>query len=132
MGDSEGVPSAILSEAVVLRGGPLQDEKGAEVMYQNAFEEWDASGRWALSVFSWPGWTADQLAAGWRYRGETMQASTTTRLAQAGFPVVPEPRWEGDTHALLMLGDEPTEDTWDRLRPCFGPEMPNPQYRGRQ
>lgn len=124
----ETAPPPLPDDTVVLRGGPIHGEEGSKVLYQNAFEEHLESERWALSVFAWPGWTAEEIAASWRYRGMSMQATTVEILREAGFEVVPEPRWEGDTHCLLMLGGKPTEDDWDRLRPCFGREVANPKY----
>lgn len=129
--DDIAAPGPLPNDAVVLRGGPIHGDKGSQVLYDNAYAEEQESGRWALSVFSWPGWTAAEIADSWRYQGQPMQETTAGELRSAGFDVIPEPRWEGDTHALLMLEGEPTEETWERLRPCFGPVMPNPHYRNR-
>lgn len=131
MSDQHDV-SPLPNEAVVLRGGPIHGRDGSNQLWLNAMSEYLQSERWALSVFSWPEWTAEEIAESWRYQGKHMQASTVEKLTEKGFVVVPEPRWEGDTHCLLMLGGEPTEETWERLRPCFGPERPNPRYRAFQ
>ena len=133
----DGGGTSLPPETVVLRGGPMGGKEGANAMMLNALSEALKPGPWALSVFCWPGLTVAQLADEWGYFGKHMQESTVGVLAAAGFEVIPNPRPEivakygKDTHALLMLGGKPTEETFERLRACFGTEMPNPHYRGK-
>ena len=83
--------------------------------------------RYGLSLSTWPGSTAEEIAM--RPGGpphSMMRASTVRRLRQAGFDLEPTGR---PGHVTLYLPDPPTEEDWERLEQAFGPAVPNPAAR---
>lgn len=98
----------------------------SEILALNATLEFMATERWALSVAYAPGLSAAEIAEAWPYRGLSMQASTASQLLEKGFTITKDDVMS--VHGLLMLPGVPTERTWEDLRSCFGPPMPNPAY----
>ena len=117
----------ILPEGAIVIRGDLMDRR---VLMDNALIEHDKSGRWALSVGASARLDAAAIASEWPYRGKHYCPSTAGQIRAAGFDLVPDP--PGSVHWLLMLNEEPVEETWERLKTCFGPPRDNPSYRGRR
>ena len=122
-------------DAVVVRAGEMASKslKDNAVTHHRQFREW------ALSVASYPGMSAREIAICRRLRNRSMRVSTVAEIQSQGFEVVSDPDdspYGPELHALIMLpidpSDEPTEDAWedmwDEVRGCFGELEPNPAY----
>lgn len=89
-----------------------------------AQSHFDAEGIYALSVFSVPEMTADEIAQGVPLRHSMIRVSTAGRLRAAGYEVVSSPGPLG--HADLLLPNPPTNDDWRALDAAFDPSRPHP------
>ena len=81
-------------------------------------------GRYGLSLWTWPGATADEIAT--RPGGPPhplMRTSTVRTVREAGFNLEHTGR---PGHVTLYLPDSLTEEDWQRLEQAFGPPVPNP------
>jgi hypothetical protein len=121
MPEAEDVsPERLPDDAVVVRGGLMI----AADLVLGAQSHFDARGIYALSVFSVPGISADEIARGVPLPHSMIRESTTGRLRAAGYEVVRSPGPPG--HADLMLPNPPTDDDWRALDAAFDPPRPNP------
>ena len=93
------------------------------VLETNAQTYYDEFGEYALSVYSLPGRSADEIALLASLPHAKIRASTVGRLRAAGYRVVPSPGPPG--HADLELPDPPTEDDWRALDALFDPPRRN-------
>jgi hypothetical protein len=115
---------ALPDDALVLRGGHMQPD----TLETNALTEYDASGRYALSVFSAPGLDREQLArVAAQPRGQ-VRLSTVGRIRTAGYEIV---RSENiaPAHADLILPNPPTDADYEAVIAAFDPPVPNPARR---
>ena len=132
MPEDERSPRAALPPgAVVVRAG----EMGSKSLWDNAVTHHTQFQEWALSVAADSNMSAEEIAIGRRLRNRSMRASTVGDIRDGGFEVVRDPDdapYGPELHALILLpidpSDEPTEETWDELRSCFGEREPNPAY----
>lgn len=106
--------------AVVVRGGLMQPADLAV----GAESQFDLEGFYALSVFSVPGRTADEIATGVPLPHSAIRESTVGRVRAAGYDVAPSPGPPG--HADLLFSAPPTEADWRTLDEIFDPPRPNP------
>lgn len=84
----------------------------------------DREGVYALSVFSTPGRTPDEIATSVPLPHATIRESTVGRVRAVGYDVVPSPGAPG--HADLVFPAAPTGDDWQALDAIFDPPRPNP------
>lgn len=89
-----------------------------------AQSHFDREGFHALSVYSSPGRTADEIATSVPLPHSTIRESTVGRVRAAGYDVVPSPGPPG--HADLVFPAAPTEDDWQTLDEIFDSPRPNP------
>ena len=116
-------PLRLPDAAVVVRGGlmfPADLETGALTHY-------DEFGRYALSVYSLPGRTGDEIAVLVPLPHSKIRESTVGRLRAAGYEVVPSPGPPG--HADLRVPNPPSRGDWQALDALFDPPRPNPAAR---
>jgi len=98
---------------------------GLTVAVETHYEE--THGReYALSVASYPGLTADDLARRAHLANRQMCETTVGALRSHGYEVVLTE--EATAHADLVLPSDPSEDLWIDLRAVFGPPRANPVY----
>lgn len=90
----------------------------------SAQSQFDVEGVYALSVFSAPGMTADEIAEGVPLRHSMIRESTAGRLRAVGYDVVSSSGPPG--HADLILRDSPTDADWQALDEAFDAARPNP------
>ncbi len=107
-------------DAVVVRGGLMS----AADLSLGAQTHFDAEGAYALSVFSVPGKTADEIARGVPLPHSMIRESTVGRLRAAGYDVVSSLGPPG--HADLILPNPPTDDDWQALDKTFDAARPSP------
>lgn len=84
----------------------------------------DAERIYALSVFSVPEMSADEIARAVPLRHSMIRESTAGRLRAAGYEVVSSPGPPG--HADLLLPNPPTDNDWRALGAAFDSPRPNP------
>jgi hypothetical protein len=117
-------------DALVIRGGEMRRRT---LMLSATGYEADHPGEYALSFWSWPGMTADEIAlrvgrrvlphprfrkcAVGKIRGLEVSDGRPLDLARTG------PR---DGHYTLLLPAPPTDDDLDALGRLFDPSQPNP------
>ena len=89
-----------------------------------AESHFDQEGFYALSVFSVPGQTADEIATGVPLPHSAIRESTVGRVRAAGYDVVPSPGPPG--HADLLFAAPPTAADWRMLNEIFDPPHRNP------
>ena len=118
--DDEVVSQPLPDEALVVRGGVME----LAVLETNAQTHYDEFGEYALSVYSLPDRSADEIALLASLPHAKIRVSTVGRLREAGYPVVPSPGPPG--HADLELPHPPTEGDWRVLDALFDPPRPNP------
>lgn len=121
---SDGPPDDLPDDAVVVRGG-LMLPAGLALSVQSHF---DTEGVYALSVFSVPGKTADEIVSGVFLPHSTLRESTVGRLRAAGYDVVSSPGPPG--HADLILPNSPTDDDWQALDETFDAPRPKEATMG--
>lgn len=121
MPDAEGVLLERLpDDAIVVRGGlMLPSDLGL-----SAQSHFDVEGFHALSVYSVPGMTADEIAVGVPLRHSKIRASTVGRVRAAGYDIVRSPGPPG--HADLVLPTPPADHDWSALDRIFDPPRLNP------
>lgn len=98
-----------------------------EDLQTSAMTHYDELGYYALSVYSLPDLTVDEIATAARLPHSKIRESTVGRLRAHGYEVVPSPGTAG--HADLRLPGPPTEDHWKVLDALFDPPRPNPVGR---
>ena len=106
-------------DAVVVRGGlmlPVDLALGAQTHF-------DHEGFYAISVFSSPGRTADEIATSVPLPHAAIRESTVGRVRAAGYDVVSSPGPSG--HADLVFSTRPTETDWRTLDEIFDLPRPN-------
>lgn len=116
----ERVPPELPDDAIVIRGGTNQ----REVMRQQAEDEFEATGRYALSVATEAGWTLEQIAAASKRQNRAIRKTTVGRLRAVGFSVTPPTGRK--KHADLILPTPPKEEDWIALDEAFDPPERNP------
>ena len=121
MPNAEGVSlDRLPDDSVVVRGGlmlPADLALGAQ-------SHFDSERFYALSVYSIPGMTAHEIAAGVPLRHSKIRASTVGRVRSAGYDIVSSPGPPG--HADLVLPTPPTDHDWSTLDRVFDPPQLNP------
>lgn len=121
MQDVEGLADDHLpDDAVVVRGG-LMLAADLELSAQSHF---DLEGSYALSVFSAPGLSADEIAGRVPLRHSKIRQSTVGRIRSAGYEVVSSAGPPG--HADLLLPHRPSDRDWHALDIAFDPPRANP------
>lgn len=121
MPEAEGVrPQRLPDGAIVVRGGlmlPADLAMGVQ-------SQFDRAGVYALSVFSIPLRTADEIARSAELPHSTIRVTSVGRLRSAGYDVVDSPGPPG--HADLVFPGPPTEGDWRILDEIFDPPRFNP------
>jgi hypothetical protein len=111
--------------AVVIRGGTRSLEDAA--LDRALSDCWDAHGFFGLSVFADP--TSTDITKLARrtplIRRRVVRVAAVGRLREAGFEVMPT--FANRYHFSVVVPDA-TSGTFDDLRGCFRPPMPNPGY----
>ncbi len=79
---------------------------------------------WAISVFSAPGMTADQIAIASPIRHPQIRVSTVVAIRALGHDVTSSGY---GFHADLKLVDKPNESTWEALSGVFDEPRRNPR-----
>lgn len=106
--------------AIVIRGGT----NARKVVQQQAEDEFEASGIYAISVGADEKLSLDDLAMANKRPNSVIRKSLVGRLRAAGFEVTP-PKGK-KRHANLILPSPPTDTDWERLDMAFDPPEPNP------
>ncbi len=128
----------LIPPASILRSDPPPDEtvvvvRGGErslddaVLDRTVGDCWDAHGFFGLSVFADPA-SADLAALARRtplVRRRVVRTALVGRLREAGFEVMPT--FANRYHLSIVMPDA-TARTFEQVRLCFGPPMPNPGY----
>ena len=94
----------------------------------SAQSHFDREGAFALSVFSVPGRTADEIVGGVPLPHSVIRESTFGRLRAAGYDVVSSLGPPG--HADLILPNPPTDDDWQVLDEAFDAARSKPATMG--
>lgn len=124
--------------ATILRSDPPPDEtvvvvRGGErslddaVLGRTVGDCWDAHGFFGLSVFADPA-SVDLAALARRtplVRRRVVRTALVGRLREAGFELMPT--FANKYHFSIVMPDA-TARTFEQVRRCFGPPMPNPGY----
>ena len=85
----------------------------------------ETRGEWAMSVSSLPAMTADLIvAADENIRQAVYRFTTAQAIRDAGYEVVSDE----PPHALVLLSQEPTDETIEQLQTLFSEQADNP-YR---
>jgi hypothetical protein len=112
-------------DAVAIRGGWMK----ARDLQISAERYWVENGRrrgYALTVWCWPGHTAEQIAEAVgteRLPQPVLRKTTVGKLRAAGYPLE---KSGGKYHYSLRLPDPPTPQDWVNLRRIFDLGQPNP------
>jgi hypothetical protein len=120
-------PEPLPDDAFVVRGG-VMDPRDMRTNAEDHHLEMEQEGRdeWAISVFSVPGMSADEIALGSPILNKKIRVTTVGAIRELGYDVTPSPQ-EHPLHADLRFMGEPTDDDFEALRRIFEPERPHPR-----
>jgi hypothetical protein len=130
LSDSEPQFEAELpADAVVIRGGEMRvsDLRRSAERY---YEKYHRQRGYALTVWCWPGHTADETAqaVGSGFLPHpVLRKCTVGELRDLGYRLERSGR---EHHFSLRLPNPPTMQDWMNLRRAFDPPQPNPVARG--
>jgi hypothetical protein len=117
---ADEAPDRLPNGTVVVRGGLMLPAD----LIRSAQSHRDVEGLYALSVYSIPGATAEEIARGVPLPHAKIRTSTVGRIRAAGYDVLSSPGPPG--HADLVLPTPPTDKDGSTLDGVFDPARPNP------
>lgn len=118
----QGLPD----DAIVVRGGLM----GTVSLESNAYGSFEECGMWALSVWSYPDMTADEVVEeAHRVDGEALpngkiRSARAGTLREHGYELVATNQ---RGHYSLVVPPTPGSAVWEDLREVFDDPMPNPE-----
>lgn len=113
-------PAPLPDDAVVVRFGL----SSPETLRKTALAHHDEHGDLAISVFSLPGRSSEELARLGGLLHSRIRETTVGAIRSPGYDVVRDEPPEG--HALITLPRLPTDEDYMRIAETFGPSLPNP------
>jgi hypothetical protein len=113
------------ADAVVIRGGEMR-VKDLRTSAQQYRERTKGTQGYALTVWCWPGHTAEETAQAVGSRvlpHPVLRKCTVGKLRDVGYPLE---KTGPEHHYSLRLPNPPGPQDWRNLRGAFDPPQPNP------